>query len=278
MDNTQVLTAIRNHHDQLARELVDRSVTVQDAVDRLQAGGDGREALVSFLNAELLPHALAEEQTLYLRAADLPETRLLVQAMVAEHRVLEGLIEDLASARTPGRIAGAAEALRTLFLAHLVKENELLLPALDEAGVALAPLLEGMHELLGEEASGGPAEKGATADGGGCGCGGCGCGGADGADGVDRADGAARAQGAGAVEPAEGDLDVRVLAPAQRHTQIFQTFAGLGQGEGFVLVNDHDPKPLYYQFAAEHPGDFTWDYLEDGPHVWRVRIARTRTA
>ncbi|GGV00404.1 hypothetical protein GCM10010182_17060 [Actinomadura cremea] len=28
------------------------------------------------------------------------------------------------------------------------------------------------------------------------------------------------------------------------------------------------------QFAAEHSGRFTWDYLESGPEVWRVRIGR----
>lgn len=39
-------------------------------------------------------------------------------------------------------------------------------------------------------------------------------------------------------------------------------------------LNDHDPKPLYYQFEAEHAGQFTWEYLEQGPEVWRVRIGR----
>jgi len=39
-------------------------------------------------------------------------------------------------------------------------------------------------------------------------------------------------------------------------------------------VNDHDPKPLRYQFEAEHRDAFTWDYLERGPRVWRVRIGR----
>ena len=42
----------------------------------------------------------------------------------------------------------------------------------------------------------------------------------------------------------------------------------------FVLVNDHDPEPLRYQFEAEHAGQFTWLYLESGPEVWRVRIGR----
>jgi uncharacterized protein (DUF2249 family) len=45
-------------------------------------------------------------------------------------------------------------------------------------------------------------------------------------------------------------------------------------GQGFVLVNDHDPKPLYYQFQAERTGEFTWEYQEEGPETWRVRIGR----
>jgi uncharacterized protein (DUF2249 family) len=69
-------------------------------------------------------------------------------------------------------------------------------------------------------------------------------------------------------------LDVRAEAPARRHDLIFETYTALTPGTGFVLVNDHDPKPLYYQFAAEHEGEFTWNYLEQGPEVWRVRIGR----
>ena len=70
------------------------------------------------------------------------------------------------------------------------------------------------------------------------------------------------------------ELDVRTLIPAQRHQIIFEKYNALGPGEGYVLVNDHDPKPLYYQFAAEHEGDFTWEYIEQGPEVWRVDIGR----
>ena len=39
-------------------------------------------------------------------------------------------------------------------------------------------------------------------------------------------------------------------------------------------VNDHDPKLLCHQLAAENPGEFTWGYVEEGPEVWRVRIGR----
>ncbi len=70
-------------------------------------------------------------------------------------------------------------------------------------------------------------------------------------------------------------LDVRDTPPAKRHPLIFQTFADLPDGQAFELVNDHDPKPLYYQFKFEHEGQFTWDYLEQGPEVWRVRVGKT---
>lgn len=70
-------------------------------------------------------------------------------------------------------------------------------------------------------------------------------------------------------------LDVRSEPPARRHELIFATFAALARDEAFELVNDHDPKPLYYQFEGEQTGRFSWEYLEEGPQVWRIRIGRT---
>ena len=69
-------------------------------------------------------------------------------------------------------------------------------------------------------------------------------------------------------------LDVRDLIPMMRHTRIFQLFDGLKSGEAFILINDHDPKPLYYQFLHERADQFSWEYLEEGPQDWRVRIGR----
>ena len=77
---------------------------------------------------------------------------------------------------------------------------------------------------------------------------------------------------------ASGDtLDVRTIPPAQRHPLIFQRFLALPEGGAFTLVNDHDPKPLYYQLNFEYSGQLGWDYLERGPRVWRVRISRVAT-
>jgi uncharacterized protein (DUF2249 family) len=69
-------------------------------------------------------------------------------------------------------------------------------------------------------------------------------------------------------------VDVRSLVPAQRHQKIFQLVDELAPGASFILVNDHDPKPLYYQLEAEHPKAFSWTYLEKGPAVWRVEIGK----
>ena len=72
-------------------------------------------------------------------------------------------------------------------------------------------------------------------------------------------------------------IDVRSLIPMQRHQKIFELVGQLAPGKGFVLINDHDPKPLRYQFDAESPGKFGFSYLEAGPEVWRVEIKRLAT-
>ena len=70
-------------------------------------------------------------------------------------------------------------------------------------------------------------------------------------------------------------IDVRSIVPRERHPLIFNTFDQLAPGDAFLLVNDHDPKPLYYHFQAELGDTFAWDYLENGPEVWKVRIAKS---
>lgn len=70
------------------------------------------------------------------------------------------------------------------------------------------------------------------------------------------------------------ELDVRVIPPREKHPAIFKTFDALPPGQSFVLINDHDPFPLRYQFEAERTNQFTWDYEESGPVVWRVRIGK----
>jgi uncharacterized protein (DUF2249 family) len=73
-------------------------------------------------------------------------------------------------------------------------------------------------------------------------------------------------------------FDARRYVPAERHRKIFEILGDLDVGESFILVNDHDPKPLYYQLEAEHPHAFSWSYLEQGGEVWRVQIGKVTEA
>ncbi|MDA8174328.1 MAG: DUF2249 domain-containing protein [Nitrospiraceae bacterium] len=70
------------------------------------------------------------------------------------------------------------------------------------------------------------------------------------------------------------ELDVSKLLPPQRHPLIFQTFDGLQKGDSFLLINDHDPKPLWYQFLHERENMFSWEYVQQGPDLWKVKITK----
>ncbi len=73
---------------------------------------------------------------------------------------------------------------------------------------------------------------------------------------------------------ANATIDVRTIEPRHRHPLIFNTFEELAPGQFLLLVNDHDPAPLHYQFLAERPDQFSWEYVEKGPEVWQVHITK----
>ena len=71
-------------------------------------------------------------------------------------------------------------------------------------------------------------------------------------------------------------LFVPDLAPALKHPTILKKFDELKNGESFLLVNDHDPIPLYYEMKAEKGDIFDWKKIENGPEVWKVEIVKTK--
>lgn len=155
--------AVVRHHAQLAADL-DRHVgNLLTAADQGDATGAlrHRDELLRWLRDELLPHAHAEEDSLYAAAGERAEGALLVRGMLDEHQAITGLVAELETGNRPVRLAGTARALAALFAVHLAKENDLVVPLLvDAADVSLAKLLEGMHDLLGSSES---------SNGGGCG-------------------------------------------------------------------------------------------------------------
>ena len=69
-------------------------------------------------------------------------------------------------------------------------------------------------------------------------------------------------------------MDVRTIPCSIKHGLIIKTWLELTLGDHFILLNDHDPVPLFYQFSAQWPNAFTWEHLVKGPEEFRVKITK----
>ena len=73
-------------------------------------------------------------------------------------------------------------------------------------------------------------------------------------------------------------LDVRPVEPKDRFDRIMGAYERLGSDQTLELTVDHDPKCMYYTLRATRGEDaFSFEYLEDGPETWRVRVTKTAT-
>lgn len=72
------------------------------------------------------------------------------------------------------------------------------------------------------------------------------------------------------------EFDMRPYPPTERHEMFYKAFADIKAGEAFEFLNDHDPKPLYYQMEAESSDPFKWEYIDKGPEVWKVRVVKVK--
>lgn len=50
---------------------------------------------------------------------------------------------------------------------------------------------------------------------------------------------------------AEETIDLREIPPQERHGRVMETFEALESEGTLTLVNDHEPRPLFYQMRAE---------------------------
>ncbi|MGW2745555.1 DUF2249 domain-containing protein [Streptomyces sp. NPDC001450] len=259
-EDATALAAAEEHHARLAGELAGRVAMLLTAAERdADAAERIRAGLVAFCERELLPHAAAEESTLYPAARHLPDSRLLVESLIAEHSCLMALVDALRAAPTPFGAAAEARALQVLFEEHVAKENGLVLPLLAVApDVSLATLLGELSEGSARRTptggtTGSPDTVGdETVENGGCG-GACGCGGREEAD--------------------VPELDVRSVPHALRHATVFGALEAVPAGAAMVLVAPHDPLPLLAQIEDRSPGTFCVEYLERGPEAWRLQLS-----
>ncbi len=72
-------------------------------------------------------------------------------------------------------------------------------------------------------------------------------------------------------------LDVRPIAPKDRLEAILGAWNSLQIDDELFLKVDHDPKCMYYTLVVDHGEDaFTFDYLENGPETWEVKVRRKK--
>jgi uncharacterized protein (DUF2249 family) len=244
---SSVADAISAHHRELGAHLAAEVAALE------QETSDG-SGLVAFLTGELLPHAAGEERRLYPVVNRLiPEHGTPTATMTLDHEYIEAAARQIAELARQLQSAGdeatrvstrraltrAAVQLEAVVRLHTSKEERAYLP-LVARNLSVAEqerLLDDLHETA-TVVGAGHLDAGVGAD---------------------------------PVPPA---LDVRPLPPAQRHALIFCTFDALEPGADFILINDHDPKPLYYQLSIERRGQLAWEYVEQGPDEWRVRIGK----
>lgn len=70
-------------------------------------------------------------------------------------------------------------------------------------------------------------------------------------------------------------LDVRPVEPKHRLETIMGAYDALPVGGTLDLTVDHDPRCMYYTLEAFHgPESFSFEYLENGPEVWRVEVQK----
>lgn len=228
----------RRHHQHLRTQFAEYARVLEED------GDADPEPLVAFLKTELLPHASGEEAHLYPAVEPVLEAHGMATAtMRVDHRFIEEYVRRIDAAVASMRAAppGARARVRAQVARMAAQLQAVFEVHLAKEEQVYLPLFEqyvpaGEQEQVIARLHGAPSGPDAS--------------------------------------PGEAALDVRTVPPPLRHPLILQTFESLAPGQGFTLVNDHDPKPLYYQFQAERPGEFTWEYLEQGPEVWRVRIGR----
>ncbi len=154
-DEVAAAAMVAHNHTtlQTLRGHVDALVTVVSARgESLAATRYVLDGLLDWCRGELLPHARAEESTLYRTACVTEQGTMLVEAMLEEHRTIVRTVEDLARVADPVRAVAVAGALEALVAGHLAKENDQLLPLLVRSPyIALAEALDGLEELVGLE-------------------------------------------------------------------------------------------------------------------------------
>jgi len=55
---------------------------------------------------------------------------------------------------------------------------------------------------------------------------------------------------------------------------VLKNFDQLPVGEKMILINDTDPSHIFNELEQKRYGKFQWEYIEKGPDLWKVSLAK----
>jgi len=163
-----VIQKVRDHHAALVANLERLTGAVAQAANLAELG-QALASLLQYWRHEIMPHAAAEESTIYAAATPLEAARVLISALEHEHNDLRrraAVLEDLyAQARNALRSSASATApaggptlfvqatveaagAEAVFAVHADKENDFVLPTLADAGRPLPEILSRMEQAF----------------------------------------------------------------------------------------------------------------------------------
>lgn len=149
--NVSARQRMRAHHAAMVAQVRARVQALAEAA--VPAWPAARDALAAHVRGEVLPHAQAEESTVYRTAREHRQLGGLIDAMVLEHAAIARLLEALARAASAGEALAIAGGIEHVFATHAGIENEVILAVLEaDAQVDLAQILGSMHAALGATA------------------------------------------------------------------------------------------------------------------------------
>ena len=148
MSNQEIAQAMRGHHAIMAQQLQDLAGKIESADPAWESA---RDEVAAYLTGEVLPHAAAEESTIYRVGTRLESLSKLIESMLFEHTVIQNLTESLRESRTRDQALTFAVQAAKLFDVHAEKENRFIIATLEpREDISLREVLGDMHRLLAQ--------------------------------------------------------------------------------------------------------------------------------
>ncbi|HEY8030332.1 MAG TPA: hemerythrin domain-containing protein [Gaiellaceae bacterium] len=129
----ETLRSLRSEHHRIDEELGDLRVAVDCLADLTNVRGCEIGLLATDLMRRVVHHGQVEERELYPAVARLLGCESLVEAMLFDHRAIEGEVRDLihVDSGDPAGLACVFHRLDALLTTHIAKEEAIVFPLLE---------------------------------------------------------------------------------------------------------------------------------------------------